>query len=90
MFKSLNWTLEVMAKTFKMLRKYFFILMCVLKINPQKNNNTSPQKKSHGLSGQSTVPNIWIGTKHIGGNSDLQALAKDGTLINLLAAEGCA
>lgn len=28
------------------------------------------------ISGQRTVPNIYIGQKHIGGNSDLQALQK--------------
>ena len=29
------------------------------------------------ISGQRTVPNIWIGQKHIGGNSDLQAKKND-------------
>lgn len=32
------------------------------------------QKKLKNLSGQSTVPNIYIGGKHIGGCSDLLAL----------------
>lgn len=38
------------------------------------------------LSGQSTVPNIFIGQKHIGGNSDLQA--KKAELPELLKAAG--
>jgi glutaredoxin 3 len=29
------------------------------------------------LSGQRTVPNIYISQKHIGGNSDLQNIRKD-------------
>jgi glutaredoxin 3 len=38
------------------------------------------------LTGQSTVPNIFIAKKHIGGNSDLQA--KKGDLPNLLKNAG--
>lgn len=29
------------------------------------------------ISGQSTVPNVFISKKHIGGNSDVQAKKKD-------------
>ncbi|KOS21948.1 Glutaredoxin [Escovopsis weberi] len=36
------------------------------------------------VSGQRTVPNIYIGQKHIGGNSDLQALKSSGQLETLL------
>lgn len=36
------------------------------------------------LSGQRTVPNVYINAKHIGGNSDLQALNKSGQLDALL------
>ncbi|KAL7941337.1 glutaredoxin [Trichoderma barbatum] len=32
------------------------------------------------ISGQRSVPNIFFGKKHIGGNSDLQELAKSGVL----------
>mmetsp|Transcript_1485 Transcript_1485/g.1776 ORF Transcript_1485/g.1776 Transcript_1485/m.1776 type:complete len:100 (-) Transcript_1485:221-520(-) len=32
------------------------------------------QSEAASISGQRTVPNIWIGGKHIGGNSDLQKL----------------
>lgn len=39
------------------------------------------------ISGQRTVPNIFIAGKHIGGNSDLQAIKKD-ELGRQLAAAG--
>ncbi|OTB18651.1 hypothetical protein K445DRAFT_314526 [Daldinia sp. EC12] len=40
------------------------------------------------ISGQRTVPNIYIGKKHIGGNADLQAKYEKGELRNLLAEAG--
>lgn len=36
------------------------------------------------ISGQSTVPNVYIDGKHIGGNSDLQSLESSGKLASLL------
>jgi glutaredoxin 3 len=36
--------------------------------------------------GRSTVPQIWIGTRHVGGCDDLYALERAGTLDKLLAA----
>lgn len=36
------------------------------------------------ITGQNTVPNIFIEGKHIGGNSDLQAINSTGDLQNLL------
>ncbi|XBW37356.1 hypothetical protein QEN19_002936 [Hanseniaspora menglaensis] len=36
------------------------------------------------ISGQRTVPNVYINAKHIGGNSDLQALESKGKLDELL------
>ena len=36
------------------------------------------------ISGQRSVPNIYINNKHIGGNSDLQALNSSGKLNKLL------
>jgi glutaredoxin 3 len=38
------------------------------------------------MSGQTSVPNIYINKKHIGGNSDLQALKSE--LPSLLKAAG--
>ncbi|KAI0139582.1 putative glutaredoxin [Hypoxylon sp. NC0597] len=44
------------------------------------------QAALYEISGQRTVPNIFIGKKHIGGNSDLQA--KSGELKSLLTEVG--
>lgn len=38
-------------------------------------------------SGRRTVPQIWIGARHVGGYEDLAALAASGELDALLAAE---
>jgi len=35
-------------------------------------------------SGRTSVPQIWIGGRHVGGYSDLQALERDGALDRLL------
>jgi glutaredoxin 3 len=40
------------------------------------------------ITGQRTVPNIFINHKHIGGNSDLKALANSGKLKALLEEAG--
>jgi len=40
------------------------------------------------INGQHTVPNVYIKQEHIGGNSDLQALAKSGRLEPLLKDAG--
>ncbi|ODQ64425.1 glutaredoxin, partial [Nadsonia fulvescens var. elongata DSM 6958] len=42
------------------------------------------QKELFEISGQKTVPNIYIGGKHIGGNSDLQDLQSQDKLEELL------
>ena len=39
-----------------------------------------------GLSGQRTVPNVFIGGAHLGGNDDTQRAAKSGKLQELLGA----
>ena len=44
------------------------------------------QARLLGKTGQRTVPNIFIGGEHIGGNSELQALNADGQLDAKLAA----
>lgn len=38
------------------------------------------------LTGQRTVPNIFIGQKHVGGNDKLQALHQKGELVGMLKA----
>jgi glutaredoxin 3 len=47
-----------------------------------------PQRRAEMTqkSGQRTVPQIWIGDKHIGGCDDLHALERAGKLDPLLAA----
>ncbi|KAI8713520.1 hypothetical protein NCS52_01296700 [Fusarium sp. LHS14.1] len=40
------------------------------------------------ISGQRTVPNVYIKQKHIGGNSDVQSLKSGGKLQNLLKEAG--
>lgn len=43
-------------------------------------NGSAMQDALEELTGQRTVPNVFIGNKHIGGNSDVQALLKSGEL----------
>jgi len=38
--------------------------------------------------GQTTVPNIFIGGRHIGGNAELQAASQSGALVEMLASVG--
>lgn len=38
------------------------------------------------ITGQSTVPNIFIAGKHVGGNSDIQGLHAQGKLVDMLKA----
>ena len=38
-------------------------------------------------SGRQTVPQIWIGDRHVGGCDELYALERDGTLDRLLESE---
>ncbi|KAJ4262986.1 Glutaredoxin [Fusarium torreyae] len=40
------------------------------------------------ISGQRTVPNVYIKQKHIGGNSDVQSLKSAGKLANLIKEAG--
>ncbi|KYK57167.1 hypothetical protein DCS_04174 [Drechmeria coniospora] len=46
------------------------------------------QEALEEISGQRTVPNVFIQQKHIGGNSDLQELFKSGKLIELVKSAG--
>ncbi|CAH0044481.1 unnamed protein product [Clonostachys solani] len=54
----------------------------------QDSDGSALQDALEDLSGQRTVPNIFINKKHIGGNSDLQRLDKAGELENLLRNAG--
>lgn len=48
-----------------------------------------PEKRQEMIrrSGRYTVPQIWIGERHIGGSDDLHALERRGELDALLAAD---
>ena len=56
----------------------------------QISNGSDIQNALKDISGQRTVPNIYIGGQHVGGNSDLQALAQQGKLAERLQAAGVA
>ncbi|KAF4585972.1 glutaredoxin 3 [Ophiocordyceps camponoti-floridani] len=47
-------------------------------------DGTALQDAVEKLTGQRTVPNVLIQRNHIGGNSDIQSLNKDGKLADLL------
>ena len=47
-------------------------------------NKALRQEMSLKAGGQATVPQIWIGDKHIGGSDELHALDADGQLDRLL------
>lgn len=55
----------------------------VLQLN-QIGDGSEIQDALAEITGQSTVPNIFIDGKHIGGNSDLQSLKRSGQLKKLL------
>lgn len=50
-------------------------------------NNPTLRSKMMQLSGRHTVPQIWIGERHIGGCDDLYALERSARLDPLLAAD---
>lgn len=56
----------------------------VIELNTSDNGRTM-QDALREMTGQSTVPNIFINKKHIGGNSDLQALQGAGKLKPLIS-----
>lgn len=44
----------------------------------QEDDGDDIQSALHKMTGQRTVPNVFIGQVHIGGNSDLEAVVKNG------------
>ncbi|KEY64900.1 hypothetical protein S40285_00105 [Stachybotrys chlorohalonatus IBT 40285] len=54
----------------------------------QESDGDDLQAALQAISGQRTVPNIFIQQKHIGGNSDLQSLSSSGKLKTLLKDAG--
>lgn len=51
-----------------------------LDILPNPNDAVMIQNYLFDLTNQRTVPNIFIGSRHIGGNSDIQAMDQNGRL----------
>lgn len=49
-------------------------------------NNPALRQEMMAKSGRHTVPQIWIGERHVGGCDDLMALERRGSLDELLAA----
>ncbi|GAB0139240.1 hypothetical protein EsDP_00007453 [Epichloe bromicola] len=54
----------------------------------QESDGAALQDALEEISGQRTVPNVYIKQKHIGGNSDVQSLQKSGKLETLLKDAG--
>mmetsp|Transcript_12986 Transcript_12986/g.17850 ORF Transcript_12986/g.17850 Transcript_12986/m.17850 type:complete len:136 (-) Transcript_12986:340-747(-) len=50
----------------------------------QMDNGAAIQDALLELSGQKTVPNVFVKGEHLGGNDDTQAAAKDGKLASML------
>lgn len=48
-------------------------------------NGKEVQEELFKMTGQKTVPNIFINGKHVGGSTDLEALEKSGELDKLVA-----
>jgi len=45
------------------------------------------QQELQALSGQRTVPNVWVNGQHIGGNDEIQSAHRTGKLNKLLAGQ---
>lgn len=64
--------------------------MSGLKINPKvfeldkMGNGRDIQATLVRMTGQRTVPNVWVKGKHLGGNDDTQAAAASGKLQEML------
>mmetsp|Transcript_19067 Transcript_19067/g.26413 ORF Transcript_19067/g.26413 Transcript_19067/m.26413 type:complete len:150 (-) Transcript_19067:66-515(-) len=56
----------------------------VIEIN-ELDNGADVQAALLEISGQRTVPNVFIKGKHVGGNDDCQALAKSGELAKMIS-----
>ncbi|KAJ6788747.1 hypothetical protein PWT90_07974 [Aphanocladium album] len=54
----------------------------------EESDGSAVQDALQEISGQRSVPNIYISKKHIGGNSDIQSLSSSGKLKALLQEAG--
>ena len=56
----------------------------VLELDQIGNEGVKIQKTLFEMTNQKSVPNVFVGGKHVGGNDDTQAAARNGTLQELL------
>lgn len=56
----------------------------VLELDEMGNEGVEIQMELFNLTGQKSVPNVFVGGKHVGGNDDTQAAARNGTLQEML------
>lgn len=66
-------------------RKTLYERPCVIELD-QSEDGLAIQHELLVLTGQRTVPSVWIGGSHVGGNDDAQALAASGELERRLEA----
>ncbi len=53
----------------------------------QMNDGASIQSDLAAMTGQRTVPNVWVRGKFVGGNDDTQALFRSGKLTEMLSSK---
>ncbi|OAA56549.1 glutaredoxin domain containing protein [Niveomyces insectorum RCEF 264] len=95
--RSTKRTLEGLGAKFNVVEldlegKFFILIIFIFSIpvphtNPPAEDGSALQDALEKISGQRTVPNIYIGKQHIGGNSDLDA-RKNKDLVPLLTKVG--
>ena len=56
----------------------------VLELDQIGSEGVKIQKTLFEMTNQKSVPNVFVGGKHVGGNDDTQAAARNGTLQELL------
>ncbi|KAF5092726.1 hypothetical protein D0Z03_002724 [Geotrichum reessii] len=76
------------ARTKALLRSLDVQGLEIFEIDTMGQEGRDIQDELYEITGQRTVPNIFIGGKHVGGNSDLQALEASGKLRDLLKNAG--
>jgi glutaredoxin 3 len=54
----------------------------------QQADGSQTQRLLHKLTGQRTVPNVFVGGQHVGGCDDTMAAVANGSLLKLLADAG--
>ena len=60
------------------------VLLTILFYRDQMDNGPEIQSALLDISGQRTVPNVFVKGKHLGGNDDTQAAARSGKLEEML------